>query len=344
MDKADLNKCLLSTVPFISLRTLDNESIIRLVYSPQRKKVDLIVLAAVDGVLCIFGALVSKEVSKTISHKELLGILQSRIAEETTSKWEIVSYGDDIDLSTRLAMDGVTQLTTGYIGLLELCTFTSASGIVDFEPHEFSLSILGNTNASFREDVLRLVRDAAESNPYLTEPTQRLIDECMRIHNSLSAHSLSAFRTIVASKSSLPTDVYCRQNPEAAYKELAQINARSSDIKVIHLRESETWRDHESKNKIFSTESSGTEMRTRSGLEAATKIYHHTIFLVLPDEAIFVSPSYIDGLLRNSIVHEGTLEAFWNRYKFVGWDKFKSVLRNTVEQLYRDNVNKRIIR
>lgn len=331
MNPEQLERCMLSTTPFISLRTDESEAVIRLMQSPVGKGINLYLLAKVDGALVLYGGHVAAEVTKEPgSLNRVVHHLSTRLHLEAGWTFEVMAFGTTLSLS---------ELPWGqvicFIGCIELCRFVVRNKRVE----EFSLSLLGTYSNALVANVTRLMQDSIHSLPYATNEAQSLTDAALKLALKLPRETALVFETSLLAQKKLTVLQYCTEQPQQALDELTAIIQQSPLIKKVELLLPATAREQEAK--VFSTESSGRELRIRSGLEVAALLNYHIIFIILPFDALFVSPSFIWGLLEQSVVIEGSLESFWNRYKFVNFERFQQLLETTVKSLFDEHITLR---
>lgn len=339
MNADQLNKCLLSTTPFISLRKIDSESVVRLWTTPRDVPTDFIILAKHNYEYAIYGCTIKPEAtSETLNVAQILQYLKEQLVSEAGWNWELVDFSQGLQYLECPAETKDQEQVIVFVGRTEVARFK----VVDNDPTrgaaEFSVSLLGSKQLSLGATLFNLVQSGIQTLPYATNAAQRAIDEALRAVLKLPKDLMVGFEQQVLRETGLTVLEYCRQQPHTASARLADSVRFRLNERYIELG---YFEEVGGNNKVFSTESSGRELRIRSGLDAAALLNHHIIFIELPITAVFVSPSFIHGLLDQSVAIEGSLESFWNRYKFIGFDKYRKVLVDTVEFIFKEHLTLR---
>lgn len=334
-----LERCLLSTTPFISLREIDGESVIRLWANLRNDSGDYLLLVKVDGVYDVVGCTIRPgALIDGLSQPQVIQHLRDRLVSEAGLWWELIDYSNGLlNVACKSETVGQEQIIC-FIGKTEVCRFKVAAGQPQLGIKEFSMSLLGTHATGLAASMQAYAQNGIHSLPYAVNQAQREIDEALRAVLRLPMDLALGFEQIVLRDTGLTVDAYCRQYPREALTLLAD----SVRFQLNHRHIQIAYYDNVGgDNKVFSTESSGRELRIRSGLEAAALLNHHIIFIELAPTAVFVSPSFIQGLLEQSVVAEGSWESFWNRYKFIGFDKHYKILTDTVKFMFDDHLTLR---
>lgn len=99
------------------------------------------------------------------------------------------------------------------------------------------------------------------------------------------------------------------------------------DVHVVQIHDT---------NHTYVSEAAGSELRLRTGLKLAELKSYSTLILVLDPSVKILTAQWLKGYLRDSITHAGSDWAFVNRYKFVGFESYDSLLTRTLEELYAE--------
>lgn len=334
-----LERCLLSTTPFISLREMEGESVIRLWANLRNDPSDYLLLIKVDGVYDVVGCTIRPgALTDGLSQPQVIHHLRDRLVSEAGLSWELIDYSNGLlNVACRSETQGEEQIIS-FIGKTEVCRYKVVAGEPALGIKEFGLSLLGTHSAGLAASLCSHVQNGIHSLPYATNEAQREIDDALRAVLRLPRDLALGFEQIVLRDAGLTVEGYCRKYPRDALNRLADSVRFRLNHRIIQIA---YYDNVGGDNKVFSTESSGRELRIRSGLEAAALLNHHIIFIELAPTAVFVSHSFIQGLLEQSVVTEGSWESFWNRYKFIGFDKHFKILTDSVKFMFDDHLTLR---
>lgn len=316
----DLDKSLLSTKPMISLRSHeDDASIVRFLseFSPSG---DIVVLYSIGDTWHLNQAMCH---STQFTAAQVLSHLEQAMNVEAGIPFKILAWGRKAEIT--VTDWGHAHL---YVGDKLIAT-----AMIDSNTSTFSdFDIIDKLQQCEANIVKHLYAALDRNRDWVDHKTTHLIQQIVRMFKSMDKEH----RSILVDKISLP--ISSVNELESWLKEscdqtsLLRVFGKIQAYQLSVNRSQVTLRDPNKLTRVFVTETHGREI-ARMEFDMLVYSCSPVVFIeqVWPISAL--TSGFMVGFLKEAVLRSGTEKAFHNRFKFIGFDNYMSVIDEAIKTL-----------